>query len=63
MSETIEQSLIEHSEKIGELTKQRDELLECLQALMGTCCHKVEWKRKWPKVVGCCYAAIAKATA
>lgn len=37
------------------------ELLEALQALMGTCCHRVEWERKWPNVVKKCKAIVAKA--
>lgn len=37
------------------------DLLEALQALMGTCCHLIAWERKWPNVVAKCKAAVAKA--
>lgn len=52
----------EQNETIGRLRQDKAEMLEALQALMGTCCHRIEWERKWPNIVEKCKAAIAKAT-
>jgi len=46
-----------------QLRQDKADLLEALEALMGTCCHRVEWERKWPNIVKKCKAAIAKTKA
>ena len=56
-----DRSILDEIQANAVLFEAAPDLLEALEALMGTCFHRVEWERKWPNIVKKCRDVTAKA--